>query len=146
MPIIHNQQNAEKSCTMLINFLKMYIDTGITFDKSLVSLLEPSQNIMLVEVWNYSCIWRTTMQLTNNCSFCIRSMYIGHSAGIAGIGEHLWNIRSFRITNLFWVTWSPSVSRWRVSFCCTVKSCCTLTKYPVWKLTIVAGSVHQIGK
>ena len=50
MPIIHNQQNAEKSCTMLINLLKMFIDTGITFDKSLVSLLEPSQNIMLVEV------------------------------------------------------------------------------------------------
>ena len=50
MPIIHNHQNAEKSCTTLINFLKMFIDSGITFDKSLVSLLEPNQNGMLVEV------------------------------------------------------------------------------------------------
>ena len=50
MPIIHNHQNAEKSSTTLINFLKMFIDSGITFDKSLVSLLEPNQNVMLVEV------------------------------------------------------------------------------------------------
>ena len=37
---------------MLIGFLKMFIDTGIPFDKSLVQLLEPNQNIMLVQVWS----------------------------------------------------------------------------------------------
>ena len=31
-------------------------------------------------------------------------------------------MKSTLVTNLFWVTWSPSVSRWRVSFCFTVKS------------------------
>ena len=56
MPIIHNYQNAKKSCTMLIDFLKMPIDTGIPLDKSLVQLLEPNQNVMLVLVWSYSCI------------------------------------------------------------------------------------------
>ena len=50
MPIMHNYQNSEKSCTMLIDFLKIFIDTGIPFHKSLVQLLEPNQNIMLVEV------------------------------------------------------------------------------------------------
>ena len=52
MPIIHNYQkkNAEKSCTMQIDFLKMPIDTGIPLDKSLVQLLEPNQNVMLVLV------------------------------------------------------------------------------------------------
>ena len=49
MPIIHNYQNAKKSCTMLIDFLKMPIDTG-TLDKALVQLLEPNQNVMLVLV------------------------------------------------------------------------------------------------
>ena len=107
---------------MLIDFLKMFIDTGIPLDKSLVHLLEPNQNVMLVQVWSFSCICRTTVKLTNNGSFCIRSMYIGHSAGIASIVERLWNIKSFLVTNLFWVTWNPSVSRWRVSFCFTVKS------------------------
>ena len=77
---------------------------------------------MLVEVWGYSFICRTTMQLTNNGSFHIRSMYIGHSAGIAGIIEHLWNIKTVLVTNLFWVTWNPCVRSWRVSFCFTVKS------------------------
>ena len=77
---------------------------------------------MLVEVWGYSFICRTTMQLTNNGSFHIRSMYIGHSAGIAGIIEHLWNIKTVLVTNLFWVTWNPRVRSWRVSFCFTVKS------------------------
>ena len=42
--------NAEKSCTMQIDFLKMPIDTGIPLDKSLVQLLEPNQNVMLVLV------------------------------------------------------------------------------------------------
>ena len=107
---------------MLIDFLKMFIDTGIPFSKSLVQLLEPNQNVILVQGWSYSRISRTTMQLTNNGSFCIRSMYIGHSAGIAGIGEHLWNIKTILVTNLFWVTWNPGVSRRRVSFCFTVKS------------------------
>ena len=45
-----NSQNAEKSSTMLIDFLKMFIDTGIPLDKSLVQLLEPNQNVMLVKV------------------------------------------------------------------------------------------------
>ena len=62
------------------------------------------------------------MQLTNNGSFCIMSMYIGYSAGVASIIKHLWNIKTILVTNLFWVTWNPSVSRWRVSFCLTVKS------------------------
>ena len=60
--------------------------------------------------------------LTNIGSFWIISIYIGHSAGIVGIIKDLWNIKSTLVTNLFWVTWSPSVSRWRVSFCFTVKS------------------------
>ena len=50
MPIIYNKQNAGKSCTMLTDFIKMFIDTGIPFDKSLVQLLELYQNFMLVEV------------------------------------------------------------------------------------------------
>ena len=50
MPIMHNNQNFEKFCTMLANFLKMFIDTDIPFDKSLVQLLEPNQNVMLVQV------------------------------------------------------------------------------------------------
>ena len=62
------------------------------------------------------------MQLTNNGSFYIMSMYIGHSAGIAGIIKHLWNIKTILVTNLLWVTWNPSVSRWRVSICWTVES------------------------
>ena len=63
------------------------------------------------------------MWLTNIGSFWIISIYIGHSAGIAGIIENLWNIKSIPVTNLFWViTWSPSVSWWRVPFCFTVKS------------------------
>ena len=45
-----NSQNAEKSCTMLIDFLKMFIDTGIPLHKSLFELLEPNQNVMLVQV------------------------------------------------------------------------------------------------
>ena len=122
MPIIHNYQNVEKSCTMPIDFLKMFIDTSIPLDKSLVQLLEPNQNVMLVQVWSYSCISRTTMQLTNNGSFCIMSMYIGHSAGIAGIIKHLWNIKTILVTNLLWVTWNPSVRRRRVTFCSTVES------------------------
>ena len=47
-------KSAEKSCKMLTNFLKMFIDTSIPFDKSLVyihvKLLEPNPNVMLVEV------------------------------------------------------------------------------------------------
>ena len=35
---------------MLIDFLKMFVDTGIPFDKSLNQLLETNQNVMLVEV------------------------------------------------------------------------------------------------
>ena len=136
MPIIHNYQNAAKSWTMLIDFLKMFIDTGIPFDKSLVQLLEPNQNIMLVQVWSYSSISRSTMQLTNNGSFCIRSMYIGHFAGVAGIIEHLWNNNTVLVTNLFWVTWNPSVSRWRVSFCLTVESYTLLYTNNILRLKI----------
>ena len=35
---------------MLIDFLKMFIDTGNPFYKSLVQLLEFNQNVMLVQV------------------------------------------------------------------------------------------------
>ena len=65
----------------------------------------------------------TTMYtgLTNIGSFWIISMYIGHSAGITGIIEDFWNLKCILVTNLFWVTWSPSVSRWRAPFCSTIK-------------------------
>ena len=63
------------------------------------------------------------MWLTNIGSFWIKSMYIGHSAGIVGIIKDLWNMKSILVTNLLYViAWSPSVCRWRVSFCFTVKS------------------------
>ena len=63
------------------------------------------------------------MWLTNIGSFWIKSMYIGHSAGIVGIIKDLWNMKSILVTNLLYViAWSPSVFRWRVSFCFTVKS------------------------
>ena len=62
------------------------------------------------------------MRLTNIGSFWIISIQIGHSAGIAGIIQDMWNLKSILITNLFWVTWSPIVSRWRVPFCFTAKS------------------------
>ena len=62
------------------------------------------------------------MWLTNIGSFWIISIQIGHSAGIAGIIKALWNLKSILVTNLFWVTWSPGVSRWRIPFCFTVKS------------------------
>ena len=77
------------------------------------------------------------MWLTNIGSFWIISIQIGHSAGIAGIIKALWNLKSILVTNLFWVTWSPSVSRWRVSFCITVK-CYTLTHnyYNILRLKI----------
>ena len=44
------------------------------------------------------------MQLTNNGSLCIGSMYIGRSGGVAGIVEHLGNVKSILVANLFWVT------------------------------------------
>ena len=69
------------------------------------------------------CMTAMYMWLTNICSLWIISIYIGHSAGVAGIIKDLWNIKSILVTNLFWVmTWSPIVSRWRVSFCFAVKS------------------------
>ena len=68
------------------------------------------------------CMTTMYIWLTNIGSFWIISIYIGHSAGIVGIIKDLWNMKSTLVTNLFWVTWSPSVSRWRVSFCFTVKS------------------------
>ena len=68
------------------------------------------------------CMTTMYIWLTNIGSFWIISIYIGHSAGIVGIIKDLWNMKSPLVTNLFWVTWSPSVSRWRVSFCFTVKS------------------------
>ena len=63
-----------------------------------------------------------SMWLTNIGSFWINSTWIGHSAGIVGIINGLWNMKSILVKNLFWVTWSPSVSRWRVPFCFTSKS------------------------
>ena len=75
------------------------------------------------------CMTTMYMWLTNIGSFRSTSIYIGHSAGIAGIIKDLWNTKSILVTNLFWVTWSPSVSRWRVSFCFTVKSYTLLNNY-----------------
>ena len=80
---------------------------------------------MLVHVWRcvaVRCMTTMYMWLTNSSSFWIISMYIGHSASIVSIIKDLWNFKSILVTNLSWVTWSPSVSRWRVSFCFTVKS------------------------
>ena len=68
------------------------------------------------------CMTAMYLWLTNTGSSWIISIYIGHSAGIAGIIRDLWNMKSILVTNLFWVTWSPSVSRWRVPFCFTVES------------------------
>ena len=50
------------------------------------------------------------MQLTNNGSFCIGSVYIGRSGGVAGIVEHLGNIKSILVANLCWVTWNSTYS------------------------------------
>ena len=75
---------------------------------------------MLVYVWR--CITTICMWLTDSGSFWIISTQIGHSTGIAGIIKDLWNLKSILVTNLSWVTRSPSVSRWRVSFCFTFKS------------------------
>ena len=127
----------------------MFIDTDIPLDNSLVQLLESNQNVMLVQVWRYSCISRTTLKLTNNGSFCIKSMYIGHSAGIAGIIEHLCNIKSVFLLQTCSGSHGiqvevgrgfPYASQLRVTLCCTP------TIYSGWNLTIVALSVHQIGK
>ena len=104
---------------------------------------------MLVQVWAFSCISRTTMQLTNNACFCIRSMYIGRSAGVAGIVEHLWNIKSILVANLFWVTWNSRVNRWRFPSDSQLrfKRCCTPT-INILSLIVVdnnrGGSAHQI--
>ena len=67
------------------------------------------------------------MQLTNNGSFCIGSMYIGRSGGVAGIVEHLGNIKSILVANLFWLTWNSRVSRWRFPSDSQLrfKLCCT---------------------
>ena len=89
------------------------------------------------------------MWLTNIGSFWIISIQIGHSAGIAGIIQDMWNLKSILVTNLFWVTWSPGVSRWRIPFCFTVKSYTLLYNnniYSGWNLPILAGAVHQVGK
>ena len=69
-------------------------------------------------------MYMTTMYmwLTNIGSFWIISMYIGHFAGIVHIIKDLWNMKSILVTTLFWVTWNPTVSSWRVSFCFTYKS------------------------
>ena len=68
------------------------------------------------------CMTTMYMWLTNIGCFWIISIYIGNSASIAGIIKDLWNMKSILVTNLFWViTWSPSVRRWRVPFCFTVK-------------------------
>ena len=68
------------------------------------------------------CMTTMYMWLTNIGSFWIISMFIGHSAGIASIIKDLWNMKSILVTNLFRVTRSPSVSKWRVPFCSTIKS------------------------
>ena len=95
------------------------------------------------------CMTTMSLWLTNIGSFWINSTWIGHSAGIVGIINGLWNMKSILVTNLFWVTWSPSVSRWRVSFCITVK-CYTLTHnyYNILRLKItnLGWIYHKIGK
>ena len=68
------------------------------------------------------CMTTMIMWLTKISSFWIISIYIGHSAGIVGVTGDLWNVKSILVTNLFWVTWNPSVRRWRVSFYFTVNS------------------------
>ena len=68
------------------------------------------------------CMTTVYMWLTNTDSFWFISIYISHSAGIAGIIKDWWNIKSILVTNFPWITWSPSVSRWRVSFCFTAKN------------------------
>ena len=68
------------------------------------------------------CMTTMYMWLTNISSLWINSICTGHSAGIVVIIKDLWIMKSILVTNLIWVTWNPSVSRWRVSFCFTVKS------------------------
>ena len=77
---------------MPIDFLKMFINTGIPFDKYLVQTLRTQSKCHVGTIkYEATAVYadRTTVKLTNNGGFCIRSMYIGHSAGIAGIVEHL---------------------------------------------------------
>ena len=87
-----------------------------------------SENPIKMSCWHMyedtavRCMTTMYIWLTNISSFWIISIYIGHSAGIAGVTKDFWNVKSILVTNLFWVTWNPSVSRWRVSFCFTVKS------------------------
>ena len=88
-----------------------------------------SENPIKMSCWHMyedtavRCMTAMYMWLTNIGSFWIIFKYTGHSAGIAGIIEDLWNIKSIFVTNFFWViTWGPSVSRWRVPICSTVKS------------------------
>ena len=68
------------------------------------------------------CMTTMYMWLTNISSFWINSECTGNSAGIVGIIKDLWSMKSILVTNLIWVTWNPSASRRRVSFCFTVKS------------------------
>ena len=69
------------------------------------------------------CMTTIYTWLTDISSFWIISIYIGHSAGLAGIITDMRDFKTILVTNLFWVTtWSPSVSRWRVPFCYTVQS------------------------
>ena len=77
---------------MPIDFLKMFIDTGIPFDKYLVQTLRTQSKCHVGTIkYEATAVYadRTAIKLTNNGSFCIRSMYIGHSADIDGIVEHL---------------------------------------------------------
>ena len=77
---------------------------------------------MLYEGTAVQCMNTMYMWLTNISSFWINSKCIGNSAGKVGIIKDLWSMKSVLVTNLIWVTRNPSESRWRVSFCFTIKS------------------------
>ena len=72
--------------------------------------------------FKFKCMTTMYIWLTNISSFWINSKCIGNSAGIVGIIKDLWSMKSILVTNLIWITWNPSASRWRVSFCFTIKS------------------------
>ena len=82
--------------------------------------------IQLSDAW-----LQCTCDLQTLAVFWIISIYTGHSASIAGIVKDLWNMKSILVTNLFWViTWSPSVGKWKVPFCFTIKSYTLLYHQP----------------
>ena len=102
-------------------------------------LKESAKNLPLLSIkWVKQNSFTSSLlyKLTNISSFCIRSKSISHITGVADIFTDLWNIKSVLVTNLFWITWSPSVRRRRVSFCSTVKSYTSLYNNKILSLKI----------